>query len=93
MKIIDIMERVNNGNTGLILALIEDGLVEMNMIAETHVKTERININKNQRFYKLPFDMVRILDIRCKNQLNNKNEYRSIPRAIGDVTSKDSDGK
>ena len=74
-------------------AWIKDALTEMNLLAETHVKTERININKNQRFYKLPSDMVKILDVRCKNQLNQEDEYRSVPRAIGSVTSKDSDGK
>ena len=93
MKIEEIMEKASINQTGLAISLIKDALTEMNLYAETHVKTERININKNQRFYRLPSDMVRILDVRCKNQLNGNDEYRSIPRAIGNVTSKDSDGK
>ena len=93
MKLQQLMDRIGLNQTGKAIALVTDGLIEMNMLAETHVKTARININKDQRFYHLPSDTVRILNIRCKNQLNTIDEYRSIPRAVGDVTSKDSDGK
>ena len=62
------------------------------MLSEVHVKTARINIKKDQRFYQLPKDMVRLIDVRCKNQLNSKGEYRSIPRGIGNPTNKDADG-
>ena len=78
--------------TGRAIAYIKDGLGEMNMLAETHVTTARIDIVKDQRFYNLPNDMVKSLNIRCKNQLNSDDEYRAIPRAIGDPTSKDADG-
>lgn len=92
MKVQELMERVGSTNTGLTVAYIKDGLEEMNMLAETHVTTARINIEKDKRFYDLPNDMVKIIDVRCKNHLNSKDEYRSIPRAIGTPTNKDADG-
>ena len=41
--------------TGRIVAYIKDGLEEINMIAETHVDVQRINITKDKRFYHFPF--------------------------------------
>ena len=92
MKVQEIMERVGVTDTGRAVAYIKDALEEMNMISETHVTTERIDITKDQRFYSFPSDMVKILDIRCKNHLNVDNEYRSIPRMIGEPLRKDTDG-
>tara|TARA_R100000687_G_scaffold78698_1_gene72253 strand:+ start:73 stop:354 length:282 start_codon:yes stop_codon:yes gene_type:complete len=92
MKVLEIMERAGASDTGRAVAYIKDALEEMNMISETHVTTERINIIKDQRFYSFPSDMVKILDIRCKNHLNVDNEYRSIPRMIGEPLRKDTDG-
>ena len=86
------MERVGVTDTGRAIAYIKDGLEELNMISETHVTTERINITKDQRFYDFPKDMIKVLDIRCKNQLNADDEYRSIPRMIGEPVRKDADG-
>ena len=86
------MERVGVVDTGRALAYIKDGLEELNMISETHFTTERIDITKDQRFYDFPKDMIKVLDIRCKNQLNADNEYRSIPRMIGEPVRKDADG-
>ena len=92
MKVQEIMERVGVSDTGRAVAYIKDALEEMNMISETHVTTERIDITKDQRFYNFPNDMIKILDIRCKNHLNVDNEYRSIPRMIGEPIRKDADG-
>ena len=92
MKVIELMERVGMTQTGRALAYIKDGIEEINMLAETHITTARIDIVKDQRFYDLPKDMIKMLDIRCKNQLNGDDEYRSLPRAVGKPTSKDSDG-
>jgi len=92
MKVQEVMERAGVVDTGRVLAYIKDGLEELNMISETHVTTERINIVKDQRFYNFPKDMIKVLDIRCKNQLNAKDEYRSIPRMIGEPVRKDADG-
>ena len=92
MKVLEIMERAGISDTGRAIAYIKDGLEELNMISETHVTTERINIVQNQRFYSFPNDMIKVLDIRCKNQLNADDEYRSIPRMIGEPMRKDADG-
>ena len=92
MKIEELMERVGITQTGRAIAYIKDGLEEMNILAETHVTTARIDIEKDQRFYDLPNDLIKVLDVRCKNHLNTKDEYRSIPRAIGNPSNKDADG-
>ena len=94
MKVKELAERLGGESipTGRLIAYIKDGLEEINMIAETHITTQRIDIVANQRFYDLPNDFIRIIDIRCKNQLNGKDEYRSIPRGIGNIPNKDADG-
>ena len=91
MKVKQIMERAGLTETGRGIAYIKDGLDEINMYTEIHTKTQRIDINKDQRFYKAPDDVVKTLDIRMKNHLNSKDEYRSIPRLLYKPTIKDSD--
>ena len=86
------MERVGMIETGRALAYIKDGLDEINMISETHVTTERIDITKDQRFYYLPNDSIKVIDVRCKNHNNTKDEYRSIPRSIHPPATEDADG-
>ena len=80
MKVKELMERVGVNKTARAIAYLKDGLEELNIISETHVNTERIDITEDQRFYELPDDTVKVLQIRCKNQLNSKDEYRQIPR-------------
>ena len=92
MKIQELMERIGTSETGKVIAYVKDALVEINKLTETHVNTTNQDIKKDQRFYKLPNDAVKILDIRCKNQLNDKDEYRSIPRLIHEPSIKDADG-
>ena len=92
MKVQEVMERAGIADTGRAIAYIKDGLEELNMISETHVTTERIDITKDQRFYSFPNDMIKVLDIRCKNHLNADDEYRSIPRMMGEPIRKDTDG-
>ena len=92
MKVKELMERCASVDTGKIIAYIKDGLEEINMLAETHINTERIDIVEDQRFYELPMDVIKITDIRCKNQLNNRDEYQSIPRIIGEPATEDADG-
>ena len=91
MKVIELMERVGISQTGRAVAYIKDGLEEINILSETHINTQKIDIKKDQRVYELPSESVKILDVRCKNHLNSKDEYRSIPRAIGSPVNKDSD--
>ena len=92
MKVKELMERVGMTQTGRAIAYIKDGLDEMNMISETHVTTERIDIAENQRFYDFPNDMVKVIDIRCKNHGNAADEYRSVPRTINPPATEDADG-
>ena len=92
MKIKELMERVGMNETGKTVAYVKDCLREMNMMSETHITTERIRINENQRYYSLPNDMIKITDIRCKNHYNSKDEYRTIPRMLHQPVTKDEDG-
>ena len=92
MKVNEIMERCNLNETGRAIAYIKDALDEMNVLSETHIKNGKIDIVKDQRFYDFPADCVKILDIRCKNHNNTKDEYRSIPRLIYEPELKDADG-
>ena len=61
------------------------------MLTKTHTSLERFDITENQRFYTLPNEMVKMIDIRVKNHLNSKDEYRSIPRMIHKPIVKDAD--
>ena len=92
MKVRELMERVGIKSTVRAIAYIKDGLDEMNMMAETHVNVERIDITKNQRYYDMPMDAIKIIDIRCKNHDNANDEYRSIPRSIHKPPTEDADG-
>jgi hypothetical protein len=92
LKVNELMERVGMVETGRAIAYIKDGLDEMNMISETHVTTARIDITKDQRFYDMPMDVIKLIDIRCKNHDNANNEYRSIPRSIHKPATDDADG-
>ena len=91
MKVKELMERVGSTETGKIVAYVKDGLEEINMLTETHTRLERFDITENQRFYTLPNEMVKMIDIRVKNHLNSKDEYRSIPRMIYKPKVKDAD--
>ena len=94
MKVKEFVERagIENVPTGRTIAYIKDGLEEINTISETHVTTQRIDITKNQRFYELPQDMIKVLEVRVKNHLNSKDEYRQVPRIIYEPKIKDADG-
>ena len=89
MTVEQIMERAGINKTGRAVAYIKDGLEEINMLTETFIKEETFDITKDQRFYKLPNEMVKMIDIRVKNHLNSKDEYRTIPRMIRQPRTKD----
>ena len=82
MKVQQLMERVNNFETGRVIAYIKDGLEDLNVNFETHVTTEKIDIAENQRFYDIPNETIKILEVRALNHLNSKDEYRRIPRLV-----------
>jgi len=92
LKVKEIMERAGTNQTGRAVAYIKDALDEMNILSETHITTERIDITKDQRFYNIPQDCVKILDIRCKHHNNDDSKYRSIPRSIYEPVIVDEDG-
>ena len=92
MTIKEIMERTGILETGRAIAYIKDALAEMNTIAETHVKTQRITITEGQRFYHIPNDAVKVLDIRVKHHKNENSAYQSIPRSIYEPETEDKDG-
>jgi hypothetical protein len=91
MTVKEVMERVGMTETGLAVAYIKDALEEVQMLTEVHTRLERFDITENQRFYTLPNEMVKMIDIRMKNHLNSKDEYRSIPRMIYQPAIKDAD--
>jgi len=92
MTVNELMERVGMVETGRALAYIKDGLDEMNMMAETHVNVERIDITADQRYYTMPADAIKIIDIRCKHHNNVDSKYRSIPRTVHPPPTEDEDG-
>ena len=91
MKVKELMERCGMSQTGKAISYIKDGMEDLNIKFETHTNTERINITEDQRFYEFSNDMVKVIDIRMKNHLNSKDEYRSIPRMMHQPTIKDAD--
>ena len=70
MTVNEIMERAGINQTGRAVAYIKDALDEINMLSETHITTQRMDINANQRFYSIPNDCLKVLDIRCKSHNN-----------------------
>ena len=92
MKVKEIMERAGTTETGRAIAYIKDALSEVNVLSETHVTKERIDITADQRFYEIPQDCVKVLDIRCKHHNNEDEKYRSIPRSIYEPVIVDEDG-
>ena len=91
MTIKELMERVGANQTGRVVAYVKDGLEEIQMLTEVHTRIERFDITEDQRFYTLPNEMIKMIDIRVKNHLNSKGEYRTIPRTIYKPTIKDGD--
>jgi hypothetical protein len=92
MKIEEIMERAGLNQTGKALAYIKDALEEINTLSEINIDVTKIDLEANKRFYKIPNDSIKITDIRVKNHLNSKDEYRSVPRLVYEPLNKDGDG-
>lgn len=59
------------------------------MISETHTRNEKIDITAAKRFYEFPNEAVKIIDVKVKNHLNSKDQYRSIPRLIYEPSIED----
>jgi hypothetical protein len=88
----EIMERAGLTETGRAVAYIKDAIEELNMISETHIRLSKKDITANQRFYDIPNEAIKLLEIRVLNHLNSKGEYRKIPRLLYKPTVKDADG-
>ena len=86
------MERAATLDTGRGIAYVKDALEEINKLTEFEFKNEKIDITENQRLYDIPNEALKVLDIRCKNHLNDKDEYRTITRLIHEPPIKDADG-
>ena len=94
MLVKELLERVGAEDipTGRAIAYIKDGLEEINTISETNINTQTMDITANKRFYEFPNDMIKLLEVRCKNHLNSKDEYRKIPRLLYEPRIVDNDG-
>ena len=53
-------------------------------IEQVYILDDGINLIKDQRFYDLPSDMIKLKSVYAKDQLNKNGEYHVIPRYIGD---------
>ena len=93
MTIKQLMERAGITETGRAIAYIKDGLEEINLISETHIKTSRHDITKDKRLYAIPHESLQLKDVRVKNHFNSKDEYRSVPRLLYKPLIKDADGE
>lgn len=92
MTVKEFMERSGIEQTGRAIAYIKEALDEIALESPTHTKTIRIDLEKDRRFYILPKEFIKILDIRCKNHNNEDSLYKSIPRSIYEPETEDSDG-
>ena len=92
MKVQEIMERAGITQTGRAIAYIKDSLEEIILENESHIEVERQDIKKGQRYYDIPHNAIKIVDIRCKNQNNSEGDYHSLPRSIYSPNKGDADG-
>ena len=75
-----------------IISLINDAINELGQYSQKSMSA-KINIVANQRFYTIPKNIIKILDIRAKNHNNASSNYQSIPRSIYEPETEDTDGK
>lgn len=61
-----LLERANISQAGHGVALVKDALREINMEIETHSRNEKIDITENKRYYEIPEEAVKVLDIKVK---------------------------
>ena len=51
----------------------------------------KYDIVQNKRYYDIPTDALKIIDIKIKGHLNDNDEYRSIPRLLDEPRVQDAD--
>lgn len=93
MTLKEFMERLGRTDETKLISQIKDGIEEMNMVSEVNIKRIKIDITKDKRYYDIPGDCTRIINIQAKNQDNQKDLYSKVPRLIGDVFEADADGE
>ena len=89
MLVREIMERVSLPNFGLTRMYIEDALLEMSVQQAPWQKEISLSIVKDQRFYYFPKECIKVMDIMVQNHMNDKGQYRSIPRLLNEPLIKD----
>lgn len=89
MLVREIMERVGLPNFGLARMYIEDALLEMSVQQAPWQREISLSIIKDQRFYYFPKECIKVMDIMVKNHMNDKGQYRSIPRLLNEPLIKD----
>ena len=92
MTVQDIMDRSGITSTGRAIAYIKEALDEIALESPTHTMKVNINIEKDRRFYELPNECLKVLDIRCKDHENEESLYKSIPRSVYEPETEDTDG-
>ena len=93
MTLKEFMERLKRTDESKVISQMLDGIEEMHMTSEVSLKRINIDITKDQRYYDLPHDCARIVNIQAKNQDNQKDLYAKVPRLIGSIFEADSDGQ
>tara|TARA_R100000458_G_C8269209_1_gene244003 strand:+ start:1223 stop:2386 length:1164 start_codon:yes stop_codon:yes gene_type:complete len=91
MLVREIMERAGVPTFGLARMFITDALTEMALLTESFVSESSFSLYAGSRHYNLPNEVVRVSDVLIKNHMNNKGEFRSIPRLINKPKIKDVD--
>ena len=51
----------------------------------------KYDIVQNKRYYEIPTDALKLIDIKIKGHLNDNDEYRSVPRLLDEPRIKDTD--
>ena len=82
MLVRELIERTKLPSFGIARMFIEDGLIEMSIQQAPWEREIKKSIIKDQRYYDIPYDAIKITDILVKNHFNNKGQYRSIPRLL-----------
>ena len=93
MTLKEFMERLGRTDQTKLISQLKDGIEEMNMVSEINIKRIRLDITKDQRYYSLPSNCTRIINIQAKNQDNQKDLYAKVPRLMGDIFEADADGQ
>ena len=93
MLVRELMERTGMSTFGIARAYIEESMTEMNIAQAPWQREISMSVLKGQRFYHMPGEAVKIMDIQVRNHMNGKGEFRSIPRLINEPMDKGSSYK